>query len=145
MPHHLANGNRIYFSRYDVLIDDDQGTVNSVINIERIRAGGGEAELVIEDAEQISFSADGSRMTYLHVDRETLQRTLMVASADCTEPMVSLPDTAFLDLANPRLSPDGGNLAQMHQGGLFVTAGIEPTLLVKRPDHGGIDWAKITA
>ncbi len=126
------------------MIDDDQGTAESVVNIERIPAGGGEAELVIEDAEQISFSADGSRMTYLHVDRETLQRTLMVANADGTEPMVSLPDTAFLDLANPRLSPDGGNLALMHQGGLFVTGEAEPTLLVETPDHGGIDWAKIT-
>ncbi len=60
---HGANRNWIYFTRYDVLIDDDQGTVKSMVNIERIPAGGGEAELVIEDAEQISFSADGSRMT----------------------------------------------------------------------------------
>ena len=40
--------------------------------------------------------------------------------------------------------PDGENLALMHQGGLFVAGEAEPTLLVKRPDHGGIDWAKIT-
>ncbi len=212
-PAWSLDGNWIYFTRYDVLIDDDQGTAESVVNIERIPAGGGEAELVIEDAEQIGFSADGSRMTYLHVDRETLQRTLMVANADGTEPMVSLPDTSFLDLANPRLSPDGEtvafsasgelaigaapvgsfwaqifgiqaayahglpwdyytmpakggeiaritswntdgavlawspdgeNMALMHQDGLFVTGEAEPTLLVETPDHGGIDWARIT-
>ena len=205
--------NWIYFTRNDVLIDDGQDTAESVINIVRIPAGGGEPELVIEDAEQISFSGDGSRMTYLQVDRETLQRTLMVANADGTEPMVSLLETAFLDLANPRLSPDGQtvafsasgelaigaepvdsfwaqlfgiqaayahglpwdyytmpskggeieritswgtdgavlawspdgeNLALMHQGGLFVTGGDEPTMLAETPDHGGIDWAKIT-
>jgi len=41
-------------------------------------------------------------------------------------------------------SPDGENLALMHQGGLFVTGEAEPTLLLETPDHGGIYWAKIT-
>ncbi len=203
----------IYFTRSDVLIDDDQGTAASVVNIERIPAGGGEPELVIEDAEQPHFSSDGSRITFLRFNQETFTRSLWVANADGSEPMQSLPDTAFFDLSSPRLSPDGEmvafagsgeialgselprsiwaklfgvqlayahglpwdfytmpakgeeiaritswntdgavlawspdgeNLALMHQGGLFVTGEAEPTLLVETPDHGGIDWAKIT-
>ena len=41
-------------------------------------------------------------------------------------------------------SPDGENLALMHQDGLFVAGGAEPIQLAEPPDHGGIDWAKIT-
>ena len=209
-PAWSPDGNWIYFTRYDVLINDDQGTATTVINIERIPANGGEPELVIEDAEQPHFSSDGSRITFLRFNQETFTRSLWVANADGSEPIQSLPDTAFFDLSSPRLSPDGEmvafagsgemsigsepshsfwaklfgvqsayahglpwdfytmpakggeivritswstdgavlawspdgeNLALMHQGGLFVTGGTEPTMLVETPDHGGIDWA----
>ena len=204
------DGQWIYFTRSDVLIDDAENTGTSVVNIERIPADGGEPELVIEGAEQPHFSANGSRMTYLVFNEETSTRSLWVANADGSEPMESLPDTAFFDLANPRLSPDGetvafaasgdlsigavpdrsfwvelfsvvpayahglpwdfytmpakggeitkvsswgtdgavmawspdGNhLALMHQGGLFVSGGDEPIMVVETPDHGGVDWA----
>ena len=92
------DGNWIYFTRYDVLIDDDQGTAESVVNIERIPEGGGEIVRIT------SWGTDGAVLAW---------------------------------------SPDGENLALMHQGGSFVTGEAEPTLLVETPDHGGIDWAKI--
>jgi Tol biopolymer transport system component len=112
------DGQWIYFTRSDVLIDDVQGTGISVVNIERIPVGGGQPELVIEAAEQPHFSADGSRMTYLVFNEETSTRSLWVANADGSEPMESLPDTAFFDLTSPRLSPDGEMVAFAASGDL---------------------------
>ena len=63
---------------------------------------------------------------------ETLQRTLMVANSDGTEPMVSLSDTAFLDLANLRLSPDGETVAFSASGELAIGAAT-----------GGSFWARL--
>ncbi len=210
-PTWSPDGQWIYFTRSDVLIDDVAGTGKAVVNIERIPAGGGEPELVIEDAEQPSFSSDGSRLAFLRFNQETFTRSLWVANADGTEPMESLPDTAFFDLSSPQLSPDGETLAfagsgelaigavpdrsfwawlfgvrsadahglpwdfytipakggeitkitswetdgavlawspdgdrlvLMHQGGLFVTGGNEPALVVETPNHGGVDWTE---
>jgi Tol biopolymer transport system component len=105
------DGKWIYFTRSDVLIDDAQSTGITVVNIERIPVGGGQPELVIEDAEQSHFSADGSRITYLVFNEETSTRSLWVANANGSEPMETLSDTAFFDLTSPRLSPDGEMVA----------------------------------
>lgn len=121
-PTWSPDGNWIYFTRTDVLIDDDQGAGIPVVNVERILAGGGEPELVIEDAEQVDFSVDGSRMTFLRFNQETSKRSLWVANADGTEPMESLSDTAFFDLASPRLSPEGATVAFSGSGDLSIGA-----------------------
>lgn len=106
-PTWSPNGQWVYFTRSDVLIDDEQGTSEPVVNIERVPAGGGAPELVVKDAEQPNFSADGSRLAYLRFDLETFTRSLWVANADGSEAMEVLPDSMFTDLASPRLSPDG--------------------------------------
>jgi Tol biopolymer transport system component len=116
------DGNWIYFTRSDVLIDDVQGTGIPVVNVERISAGGGEPELVIVDAEQPNFSANGSRMTYLRFNMETSTRSLWVANADGSEPMQSLPDTTFFDISNPRLSPNGEMVAFAGSGEMILGA-----------------------
>ncbi len=121
-PTWSPDGQWIYFTRSDVLIDDVAGTGTAVVNIERIPAGGGDPELVIEDAEQPSFSSDGSRMAFLRFNQETFTRSLWVADADGTEPMESLPDTAFFDLSSPRLSPDGETVAFAGSGELVIGA-----------------------
>ena len=124
-PTWSPDGQWIYFTRSDVLIDDVQGTGVPVVNVERIPAGGGEPEMLIEDAEQPSFSADGSRITFLRFNQETFTRSLWVANADGSEPMQTLPDTAFFDLSSPRLSPDGEKIAFAGSG--EMTLGSEPS------------------
>ena len=121
-PTWSPDGQWIYFTRSDVLIDDVQGTGVPVVNIERIPAGGGEPELVIEDAEQPNFSADGSRIAFLRFNQQTFTRSLWVANADGSEPMQSLPDTAFFDLSSPRLSPDGETVAFAGSGEMSLSS-----------------------
>ncbi|MFQ5943588.1 MAG: hypothetical protein ACE5JF_08550 [Anaerolineales bacterium] len=127
-PTWSPDGKWIYFTRSDVLIDDDAGTGLPVVNIERVESGGGEPELVLEDAEQPNFSADGSRLAFLHFNQETFTRSLWVANTDGSEPVEILPDTVFFDLASPRLSPDGEILAFAGSGEL--TVGAEPSLSI---------------
>jgi Tol biopolymer transport system component len=121
-PTWSPDGQWIYFTRIDVLLDDVQGTGIPVANIERIPASGGEPQLVIEDAEQAHFAADGSRITFLRFNQETSTRSLWVANADGSEQMQSLSDTAFFDLTSPRLSPDGEIVAFAASGDLSIGA-----------------------
>jgi Tol biopolymer transport system component len=110
-PTWSPDGQWIYLSRNDVLIDEQQSVSAIVVKIVRVPLGGGEPEAVIENAEQPSFSADGSRIAFLRFNLETYTRGLWVADADGSNARELVPDTRFLDLTSPRLSPDGTSVA----------------------------------
>jgi len=110
-PTWSPDGLWIYLSRNDVLIDEQQSVSAIVVDIVRIPLGGGTPERVIENAEQPSFSADGSRLVFLRFNLETYTRGLWIANADGSEARELVSDTTFLDLTSPRLSPDGASVA----------------------------------
>ena len=110
-PTWSPDGQWIYLSRNDVLIDEQQSVSAIVVDIVRVPAGGGTPEQVVENAEQPSFSADGSRLAFLRFNLETYTRGLWIANADGSEARELVSDTSFLDLTSPRLSPDGAYVA----------------------------------
>lgn len=130
-PTWSPDGQWVYFTRSDVLIDEVEGTGTPVVNIERVPAGGGEPELIIADAEQPNFSANGNRLAFLRFNQETFARSLWVANPDGSEPMEVLPDTTFFDLASPKLSPDGETLAFAGSGEMALSAAPDRPLWAK--------------
>jgi len=110
-PTWSSDGLWIYLSRNDVLIDEQQSVSAIIVDIVRVPAGGGTPERVIENAEQPSFSADGSRLAFLRFNLETYTRGLWIANADGSQAREIVSDTSFLDLTSPRLSPDGSYVA----------------------------------
>jgi Tol biopolymer transport system component len=110
-PTWSPDGQWIYLTRNDVVIDDRQTVSAIVVDIVRVPAGGGAPERVIENGEQPSFSADGSRLAFLRFNLETYTRGLWIANGDGTDAREIVSDTTFLDLLSPRLSPDGETIA----------------------------------
>jgi Tol biopolymer transport system component len=110
-PTWSPDGQWIYLSRNDVLIDEQQSVSAIVVDIVRVPAGGGTPERVIENGEQPSFSEDGSRLAFLRFNLETYTRGLWVANSDGSDAREIVSDTTFLDMTSPRLSPDGATVA----------------------------------
>ena len=110
-PTWSPDGQWIYLTRNDVVIDDGQMISAIVVDIVRVPAGGGAPDQVIENAEQPSFSADGSRLAFFRFNVETYTRGLWIANGDGTDAREVVSDTTFPDLLSPRLSPDGATIA----------------------------------
>jgi len=110
-PTWSPDGRWIYLTRNDVLIDEQQSVSASIVDIVRVPAGGGALERVVENAEQPSFSTDGSRLAFIRFNVEAYTRGLWIANADGSEARELVPDTSFEDLTSPRLSPDGSSIA----------------------------------
>jgi Tol biopolymer transport system component len=118
-PTWSPDGQWLYFTRSDILINEDQTFSDLIVNIERVPSGGGTSQTVMAGAEQPAISADGSRLAFLRFNLETYTRSLWVANIDGADATMILPDSRFFDLSVPRFSPDGQTLA---------FAGSEPLL-----------------
>lgn len=110
-PAWSPDGRWLYFTRSDVQVNEDQSFGDPIIELERIPAGGGQPEVVISYAEQASISVDGSRVTYLHFDLESLARSIWVADIDGSNAVQLLADDRFFDVASPKFSLDGETIA----------------------------------
>lgn len=124
-PAWSPDGQWLYYTHSDVVINQDLSFGDPVVNVERIQPGVGEPEIVISNAEQASISADGSRITYLRFDLESYKRSIWMANIDGSEAVELLPETRFFDVAYPKFSPDGQLIAFAGSGPL-QSASFQP-------------------
>jgi Tol biopolymer transport system component len=81
----------------------------SQLRIERVTLDGSVPTIVLPEATSPALSADGRLLTYLHSTR--FGDALWLADGDGRNGREVLPDSRFLALAYPRLSPDGSRIA----------------------------------
>ncbi len=118
------DGTWIYFTHADVPADSTGSSGEAVLNVERIRADGQNSpEVFREDAEQISFSSDGTRMAYLKYDRSTNQRSVWVIDEQSGEERELLPVGAFTLISGLRIAPDGESVTFGASGALDTSLG----------------------
>jgi Tol biopolymer transport system component len=143
-PAWSPDGEWLYYTHYRPVYDD-QGTFSGLIlNIEKMPAGGGASEVVIEGAQQASLSADGAQIVYLQFDLETYATGLWIANADGSAASELLPDTAFFSLSGPHLSPDGTRIAFGASGPLQISAALAgPTPGPLALAAQALDWARL--
>ncbi len=111
-PAWSPDGRWVYATRHDTRLDD-QGQVTATVR-EVIRLppdGSGPVEVVVESAAQVSFSADGSRMAYLHFNPDTFLHALVVAKGDGGDPVEIVGEGDFALLSAAVISPDGAQVA----------------------------------
>lgn len=105
-----ADGEWLYFTRSAAVERQDRPD-DVVLNVERVHVQEGGPEIVIENAEGYSISADGNRAVYQAFDPETFARTLMAAGPDGSSPRRILAGADFSQVASPTISPDGSTIA----------------------------------
>ncbi len=129
------DGRWIYFTHTDVLTDEGGGEGELVVNIERMAAdGSGEPELVLQNAEQPTLSANGERMAYLRLDRESFGRAIWVSDVDGSNPRELVAEGTFAILSGLRISPDGGTV-------VFGASGPPSTTSAPFTDRAG-SWLR---
>ncbi len=74
--------------------------------IDRISAGGGAIQRVIDDAIDGEMSPDGKRIAYYRFDAQTFALSLWIANADGSAPKMLLDTKTFAALQSARFSPD---------------------------------------
>lgn len=111
-PAWSPDGRWVYATRHDARLDDQGQVTATVEEIVRLPADGpGPAEVVVESAAQVSFSADGSRMAYLRFNPDTFLHALMVAKGDGSDPVEVVGEADFALLSAAVISPDGAQVA----------------------------------
>jgi Tol biopolymer transport system component len=101
----------LYFTHLQPVYRDDGSSASISLNIERLRLpDSGNAETVIEGAEQAAQSPDGKKITYIKFDPVSYGKALWVMNNDGSDAQRLVPAGAFFDLASPLFSPDGQSL-----------------------------------
>ena len=147
-PFWSPDGEWVYFTHYKPQFDEAGVFTRVALTVEKIRAAGpaGEApEIVVEDAQQASLSADGTTMAYLRFNQASYQISVWRANADGAEARELLPDTAFFAIAGARISPDGATVAFGASGDLQTSqapaAGLAPARTGSSPTaSAGARW-----
>jgi hypothetical protein len=109
-PQWSPDGKWLYFSHYAPVFDAQGNFSSANYEIARIAPPDLTIETVLVDAEQPSFSADGSRMVYVKIDPATYTQSLWAANADGSDAHELLPMGAFAYFNSPTISPDGQNV-----------------------------------
>jgi Tol biopolymer transport system component len=120
--------------------------------IQRISAGGGRSQKILEGAESIVFSGDGTRLAFQRFNASNFSASLWIADANGTSEKLLVPDDLFSITDAPRFSPDGkwilftasGPPTRTLPGALLLPAkNCEPQLLCAlagTADADGLPW-----
>ncbi|HUN24259.1 MAG TPA: hypothetical protein PK299_14100 [Anaerolineales bacterium] len=119
-------GDWLYFSHAKPILND-AGLIQEVkLTIERVPSDNltGTPQVVVSDAEQISFSADGKRIAYQKYDPKSYTRAVMVADADGKNAVQLVSGSWFFAVASVQISPDGQSVLFAASGPL--TRSVKP-------------------
>ncbi len=87
---------------------NDAGDPTGVrLTVEAVEPDGGTPEVILENAEQITQSPDGSQFAYLLFDPVTYGLSIWQMAVDGSDAHELLPVGPFQNVNNPRFTPDG--------------------------------------
>lgn len=97
------DGHYIYYTR----AHRETGDQEPQVWLERIAYPDGESEVVLEDAQSVRFSPDGSRIGFIRLNPDTFHEELYLADAGGPNAALLLPAGAFEGVDSFAFSPDG--------------------------------------
>lgn len=102
----------LYYTRYNQArtYDPLNQQTGLSMQIERLSLTDGRREVVLNDAEQLTFSPDGSHITYLAYHPDVQKHALWMADADGDNAQLLVDETRFNSLQNPRFDPSGAEI-----------------------------------
>jgi Tol biopolymer transport system component len=131
-------GEWLYFSHAKPILND-AGLIQEVkLTIERVPSDDLTAtpQVVVSDAEQISFSADGTRIAYQKYDPKSYTRAVMVADADGKNAVELVSGSWFFAVASVQISPDGQSVLFAASGPLTRSVKpVNPFVLLFEPSQ----------
>jgi mono/diheme cytochrome c family protein len=119
-PAWAPDGQSIHVAFSDVLSPPGAPVPDRLFQIVRVDPATSERALALENAYDLSFSADGAMMAFLRWDEHLARFKLSVAAVDGSGERDLISGRGFLTITSPRFSPDGQRL-------IFVSPGGPPT------------------
>jgi Tol biopolymer transport system component len=104
-PHFSGDGKWIYFTSSFPVPPNKQDSV-----IQRVPAGGGEAQTIVKDARMSTESPDGKTIAFIRFNFDTFTGGLWIVNTDGTGERELLNDQVFVLVAAPQFAPDGSQI-----------------------------------
>jgi mono/diheme cytochrome c family protein/Tol biopolymer transport system component len=117
LPSWTADGQSLYVSRAAILSDPLAPVPERLIEIVRVNAATGERQRLLEDARDPTIARDGTRMVYVHFDKQHAAFSVHLAAPDGSGDRELISAGAFSDFYAPRFFPDGTRIIVAAIGG----------------------------
>jgi mono/diheme cytochrome c family protein/Tol biopolymer transport system component len=119
-PAWAADGQAVYVSLYDLRSPINAPVPDRLFQVVRLHPQTGERQIALENARDLTFSRDGTRMAFLRWHANLAAFSLNVAVPDGSGEREIIAQSVFPDMFVPRFSPDGHQL-------IFASSGGPPT------------------
>jgi mono/diheme cytochrome c family protein len=119
-PTWAADGQAVYVSLYDLRSPINAPVPDRLFQVIRLHPQTGERQIVLENARDLIFSRDGTRMAFLRWHANLAAFSLNVAAPDGSGEREIIAQNVFPDMYVPHFSPDGRQL-------IFASSGGPPT------------------
>ncbi len=104
-PHYSFDGKWIYYTASFPVPPNKQDS-----EIQRVAAGGGEPQTLVQDARMSTESPDGKSIAFIRFNFDTFTGGLWIADSDGQNARPLLNDDVFIMIAAPQFSPDGSQI-----------------------------------
>lgn len=116
-PTWTPDGQAVYVAIADVLSAPDAPVPDWRFQIVRVNPLNGTHEVLLEDASDLTFSPDGTRITFMRWHPDVAAFTLSIAAPDGSDERELIRSSAFSRMSSPRFSPDGRQIVFVAIGG----------------------------
>ena len=117
LPSWKPDGQSLYVSRSAILSDPLAPVPERLIEVVRVNAATGEGQRVLQDARDPTIARDGTRMVYVHFDKQNAAFSVHLAAPDGSGDRELISAGAFSDFYAPRFFPDGTRIIVAAIGG----------------------------